>query len=61
MECISNVLAFLFASACQRGKTPEWYNKSYGHICSHNMTKIRNALRKRQQEREAAAKKSADH
>lgn len=29
----------------RRGKTPEWYNKSYGHICSHHLAKIRNAFR----------------
>ncbi|XP_055716216.1 rho GTPase-activating protein 7 isoform X3 [Phlebotomus papatasi] len=25
-----------------KGRTPEWYNKSYGHICSHYLSAIRN-------------------
>ncbi|XP_055849606.1 rho GTPase-activating protein 7 isoform X2 [Episyrphus balteatus] len=28
-----------------KGKTPEWYNKSYGHICSHYLSKIKLAFR----------------
>ncbi|XP_037956094.1 uncharacterized protein LOC119685785 [Teleopsis dalmanni] len=28
-----------------KGKTPEWYNKSYGHICSHYLSKIRIAFK----------------
>ncbi|XP_054747775.1 uncharacterized protein LOC129253431 isoform X3 [Anastrepha obliqua] len=28
-----------------KGRTPEWYNKSYGHICSHYLSKIRLAFK----------------
>ncbi|XP_036323799.1 uncharacterized protein LOC118737427 isoform X3 [Rhagoletis pomonella] len=28
-----------------KGRTPEWYNKSYGHICSHYLSKIRMAFK----------------
>uniref|UniRef100_A0A1A9VGH2 Rho-GAP domain-containing protein n=1 Tax=Glossina austeni TaxID=7395 RepID=A0A1A9VGH2_GLOAU len=28
-----------------KGKTPEWYNKSYGHIASHYLTRIRLAFK----------------
>lgn len=28
-----------------RGKTPEWYNKNYGHICSHYLSRIRLAFK----------------
>ncbi|XP_075148117.1 rhoGTPase activating protein isoform X2 [Haematobia irritans] len=28
-----------------KGKTPEWYNKSYGHISSHFLTRIRLAFK----------------
>ena len=37
----------LFSNLCYffRGKTPEWYNKTYGHISSHNLLKIRNAFK----------------
>uniref|UniRef100_T1PIF9 RhoGAP n=1 Tax=Musca domestica TaxID=7370 RepID=T1PIF9_MUSDO len=28
-----------------KGKTPEWYNKSYGHIASHFLTRIRLAFK----------------
>ncbi|XP_016949965.1 rho GTPase-activating protein 7 isoform X2 [Drosophila biarmipes] len=28
-----------------KGKTPEWYNKNYGHICSHYLSRIRLAFK----------------
>ncbi|EDV91509.1 stAR-related lipid transfer protein 13 isoform X2 [Drosophila grimshawi] len=28
-----------------KGKTPEWYNKNYGHICSHYLARIRQAFK----------------
>lgn len=28
-----------------RGRTPEWYNKSYGHIAALHLSKIRNSFK----------------
>lgn len=28
-----------------RGRTPDWYNKSYGHICALHLSKIRNSFK----------------
>lgn len=28
-----------------RGKTPEWYNKSYGYITSHYLARMRSAFK----------------
>ncbi|KAJ8891727.1 hypothetical protein PR048_004262 [Dryococelus australis] len=28
-----------------RGRTPEWYNKSYGHICGQYLTRIRTSFK----------------
>lgn len=28
-----------------RGRTPEWYNKSYGHICALYLTRIRGSFK----------------
>lgn len=30
---------------CCRGRTPEWYNKSYGHICALYLTRIRGSFK----------------
>ncbi|KAG4080008.1 hypothetical protein HA402_006320 [Bradysia odoriphaga] len=29
-----------------KGKTPEWYNKTYGHVCSHHLARIRNNFKR---------------
>lgn len=28
-----------------RGRTPDWYNKSYGHISALHLSKIRNSFK----------------
>lgn len=38
------LLTFIFVFLC-RGRTPEWYNKSYGHLAALHLSKIRNSFK----------------
>lgn len=36
---LSTFLYFSF-----RGRSPEWYNRAYGHLCTHLLVKLRNSF-----------------
>lgn len=34
----------LFCSSCSRGRSPEWYNKAFGHLCVNEAQMIRSSF-----------------
>lgn len=33
-----------WCSSCCRGRSPEWYNKAFGHLCANEAQKIRSSF-----------------
>lgn len=37
--------SFPISFSSRRGRSPDWYNKCYGHICSQYLSRIRSAFK----------------